>query len=169
MTLHDTTTTSTGQHFSVIQLTQGESHGVYGSRIASLWFYKTGNVFEFSIDTYNEDFIYTPYDKRNPPYELNHEYNIHMQTESAVLDGNQIHKTWISVDGVLVGVVYNHKAQVLNDVKVYCGGPWHDVFDATIKDLEYGSLSSTGLTQGDQTTYCFLYAHTSNTYCPPRL
>ena len=89
------------------------------------------------------------YAKHGVTYEENKEYNIQIQTEAANFNGSQIHKVWISVNNIIVGVGYNYNAEVLNDVKVYCGNPWKDVFDTTIKDFDYGALSSSGLTQGN--------------------
>ena len=105
-------------------------------------------MLNFNIDAKNQNSAYEPYSHKKYTYEVNKEYNIHMQMESANYDGNQIHKFWISIDDVIVGVGYNHNAQVLDDVRVFCAGPWHDVLDTTIRDLDYGALSSTNVTQG---------------------
>ena len=64
-----------------------------------------------------------------------------MQTETAELDGSQIHKIWLSVDDVIMGVVYNHAAREFDDVKVHASNIlWHSVGDATIKEIDYGSI-----------------------------
>ena len=148
--LHDASTTSSNDFFSVLQFTsiQGVTNHQYGTRVPGLWYKRQGNYFHFNVDVYNNALTYEKYVSEVATYEVNREYNIHMQTEAAIFNGNQIHKTWISVDNIIVGVGYNYNAQVLNDVKVYCGNPGTDLLDTTIKDLEYGPLNSLSLIQG---------------------
>ena len=72
-----------------------------------------------------------------------------MQTETAEMDGNQIHKIWLSIDDVIVGVVYNYDAREFDDVKVYASNIWYEAGDATIKEMDYGPIEYSDKPKGD--------------------
>ena len=124
-----------------MQLTQGPERNSYGTRIPGFWLYKTTSTFLFKVDIYNQALSYKQFAVTDIPYESNREYSIHIQTEAVILNGSSIHKVWISIDDEIVGVGYNYGAKVLNNVKVYCEGPWYDAINATVLDLDYGPLT----------------------------
>uniref|UniRef100_A0A7M5XPB2 Uncharacterized protein n=3 Tax=Clytia hemisphaerica TaxID=252671 RepID=A0A7M5XPB2_9CNID len=132
---------------NVIHFTTGVNNGIFGARLPSLWLYKTETekLFALYIDKNDNDGSFSSDYDGYEPYELNQEYVIQFQTEPAMLDGQNIHRSWFSIDGVIIGSFYNYPNTV-EDLMVYCGDPWHYGADATINELEYGPLL--GIEQG---------------------
>ena len=128
---------------TLIHFTIGENFGTYGERVPGFWIHKPTETFTFSFDYKDSQISWQLYRfDWSGQIELGREYDIHIQSEAAFHERQNIHKIWGSIDGVEVCSVYNYQAEILQNVKIYVGNPWHGVFSqSVVKDLEYGPLN----------------------------
>ena len=121
----------------------------YGTRQPGYFINTNDKKFHFIFINIDENTAEQIHEFLSEEIEFGREYNIHMQTETAEMDGNQIHKIWLSIDDVIVGVIYNYDAREFDDVKVYTSNIWYEAGDATIKEMDYGPIEYSDKPKGD--------------------
>ena len=124
---------------TLVHFTIGGDFGTYGERVPGLHIFKPTKTFNFSFDYINSGTSWQLFTENwSGQIELGREYDIHIQSEAVLHNGQNIHKIWGSIDGVEVCSVYNYQAEVLQNVNIYVGDPWYGVLSQSVmKDLEY--------------------------------
>ena len=105
---------------NIIHFTEGADHNVYGSRIPALFLQRHEKWMHLSINIINSDGDYENF-FNTVPYEVNKEYDVVFQTESTsttTSGGQEIYKSWFSVNGVVIEERLNYVSQDLTNVKV---------------------------------------------------